>query len=160
MNGNPSEPTYKAIAHCREEFAVVRGVTRNAVDQLMAGNTKDPHIEYRAFFRDVCVTDDSEPDHLINDLLAIKQRYQPAQIQSVGTAALEKMREMHQFIEKYTNAVQDGLDKYECADLISAVSKIEAAAATLKASLINEKNVLSGADVREFARQATNGRAK
>jgi hypothetical protein len=145
MNTEISEPTYRAIAHCRKQFAEIRGVSRNAIDQLMAGNTHDLYPPFREWFRDVCATEDSEPDHYINDLLSIKQKLRPPKVRSVGAAAMEKIKESHEFIEKYTNAIEDGLDKHECNDLITLVSKLECAAANLKASLINEKNILAGA---------------
>jgi hypothetical protein len=147
MSNAISEPTYRAIAHVREAFAETRGVTRNAIDQMIAGNTKDFYIPFREHFRDVCATDGARPEYYLDDLQSILQKFRPAKCKTVAECALEEMRKAHELIEKYTNAAQDGLDKYECSDLITAVSKVESAAANLKASLINERNVLTGAPV-------------
>ena len=45
--------TLKAIDGRKKELAQVRNVERNAIDQMVAGNTKDPYALFRPWVRDV-----------------------------------------------------------------------------------------------------------
>jgi hypothetical protein len=77
MNQPPTEETYAAITN-REAFAKTRGVTRNAIDQLMAGNTHDCYRPFRDFFQSVCFTKECDPMPYLNDLQGI---YRAARLQ-------------------------------------------------------------------------------
>jgi hypothetical protein len=157
----PSEPTYKAIAHCRDEFAKTRGVSRNAIDQLCAGNTHDPYIAFREWFRDVCATDGANPEAYLSDMQMILQRYRPQTGKDVCEAFLEKMGEAHKLIEACTKALADGeLDKNECLDLIPKIRGSISKAEELLTSVIERKNTLDGHSVREFAKRVANSRGK
>lgn len=71
---HPSTETHKAIDNCREAFAKTRGVCRNAIDQLLAGNTKDPYLAFRDFYKDLCFTEGSDPTIHLNDLQSLYQQ--------------------------------------------------------------------------------------
>jgi hypothetical protein len=158
----PSEPTYKAIGHCREAFALTRGVSRNAIDQLCAGNTHDPYIALREWFRDVCATDGANPEAYLSDMQMILQRYRPVKGRDVCEAMLETMVAFHKKLEAYTDALADGeLDKTECLDLEPKIRSAIEKAETLLQSVIERKNALDGHPaVRQFAKRAANGRGK
>lgn len=163
MNGNsyhsPSAQTVKAIDHCRKEFAETRGTTRNAVDQFMAGNTKDDYPPFREQFKDVCLTKGAEPEAYLDDLQGIFQATRGRKGLSVSDAFLDQLQKANRVIEVCAQALADGeLDKAECLALIPLLSKTESAVTALKQSVIDRKNELSGCDVREFAREKVNGR--
>lgn len=142
----PSDQTYKAVGHCRETFARTRGVTRNAVDQLMAGNTHDPYPPFRDFFKDVCLTADCDPSVYLNDLQGIYQAARPVKGIEVCDAFKNNLTKAHGFIESFTHKMMDGeLDKGECLDLIPQLSELRLTVETLLRAVIDRKNELSGA---------------
>lgn len=161
MNGNsyqhPAEQTVKAIDHVRTEFAKTRGTTRNAVDQLFAGNTYDDYPPFRDQFKDVCMTKGSYPEAYLDDLQEIYQATRGQSTKSVGEAFLEKLPKAHAVIETCTRALADGhLDKDECLELIPLLTSMECAVEQLKQAVFARKNELAG--VRDFAHKAVNGR--
>lgn len=164
MNGkyyeNPSPQTVQALDHCRKEYAETKGVTRNAVDQLFAGNTHDAYPPFREQFKDVCLTQEADPDVYLDDLMGIKQAARGGSQMSVGEAFLEKLGAAHQVIETYSRAIEDGqLDYGECVTLVPLLSKLESRAGILKKSVMDRKNELAAMPNREFARYANRKRA-
>jgi hypothetical protein len=150
----PSEQTINAIDHCRKEFARTRGVCRNSIDQLFANNTDDPYAAFRVHFQFVCITREANPDAYLNDLLSIKQQCRPAKHTEVVEAFVESLGTAHELIKSGFTALADGkLDKYETRELIGLVSKTRDTLEDLHKSL-TEKDC----DLREFAREAVNGR--
>lgn len=163
MNGiyyHPSDQTIKAIDHCRKEYAETKGVTRNAVDQLFAGNTHDAYPPFREQFKDVCLTQEADPDAYLNDLLSIKQSARGGVGIGVCDAFLDKLRKANRVIEVCAEALKDGeLDKQECLAIIPLLSKTRDAAEVLLNSVMDRKNELAGASpVREFAKKAVEKR--
>lgn len=161
MNGNnyqhPSPQTVQALDHCRHEYAATKGVTRNAVDQLFAGNTKDAYPPFREQFKDVCLTREADPDAYLNDLAGIKQAARGGVSISVMDAFLDNLPKSNRLIEVCAAALADGkLDKEECVAIIDLLSKTRTAIETLMQSVLDRKNALAG--VREFAREKVNGR--
>lgn len=62
--------TLKAIDGRKKELALIRGVQRNAIDQMVAGNTKDPWAEPRMWIRDVAQAG-GNPEAYIEDIRMI-----------------------------------------------------------------------------------------
>ena len=161
MNGNnyqhPSPQTVQALDHCRHEYAATKGVTRNAVDQLFAGNTKDAYPPFREQFKDVCMTREADPDAYLNDLTGIKQAIRGGSSVGVVDAFLDTLGTSNRLIEVCATALADGdLDKDECLAIIPLLSRTRDAVETLLQSVLDRKNALAG--VREFAREKVNGR--
>ena len=156
----PSPQTVRAIDHCRKEFANTRGVTRNAIDQLLVGNTRDPYPPFREFFKDVCATPEADPDAYLTDLLSIKKKFRKCEGKDVSEAFMDKLCEAHSLIEAGTRALADGkLDRDECLELLSKIHKTEKAIEALKHSVIERKNELSGIpEIRKQMRAVVNGR--
>lgn len=141
----PSSQTVQALDHCRKEFAATKGTTRNAIDQLFAGNTHDPYPPFRSHFKDVCATQEADPDAYLTDLLTIKHQFRPVTNRSVCDAFMEKLSSAHDLIETCTKALSDGqVDKDECRDIISKIGAAERALEELKQSALLRKNVLNG----------------
>lgn len=160
MNGiyeEPSAQTVQAIDHCRKEFAQIKGVTRNAIDQLFAGHTHDPYPPFRAHFKEVCLTKQADPDSYLNDLMGIKQAARGSSHINIAEAFLDKLRKGNRTIEVCAQALADGkLDRDECLKIIPLLSKTRDAIEVLLQSVLDRKNELAG--VREFAREKVNGR--
>jgi hypothetical protein len=146
---HPSEQTYAAIGHCREPFAATRGTGRNAVDQMMAGNTLDPYVCFRSHFKDVCATPQADPDAYLNDLQGIKQMFRPSSCQSVCEASLKNMATAHDLIETSSQALADGLvDRKECLEILNRLQANYDALDALKQAVLDKKNELSGAQIK------------
>lgn len=155
----PSAQTVQAIDHCRKQYAQTKGVSRNAVDQLFAGNTRDAYPPFREQFRDVCLTRDAEPEVYLTDLQEIYQATRGHTGLSVADAFLDQLHKANRVIEVCVQALADGkLDKEECLALIPLLAKTESAVTALKQSVMDRKNELAGCDVRNFARDAVNGK--
>lgn len=151
---HPSEQTYKAIAHCREPFAVTRGVTRSAIDHLLVGDIKDPYPAFRDFYKDVCATSGADPDAYLIDLQTIKQQFCPVSSKAVIEAYMSKLTSAHDLIETCAKALGDGgLDKIECRAILSKVGVLEDHLNELKKSVIDQQNILSGSVLPEEIKQ-------
>lgn len=149
----------KAIDHCRKEYAQTKGVTRNAVDQLMAGNTHDAYPPFREQFRDVCLTQKADPDVYLDDLQTIKQAARGGASTSIWEAYMNKLETAHEVIETVSRALKDGtLDYGECLELIPLLSKMEGNAKVLKQAVIDRKNELSETPNRILAHNAVRRR--
>jgi hypothetical protein len=146
---HPSEQTYAAIGHCREPFAATRGTGRNAVDQMMAGNTLDPYVCFRSHFKDVCATPQADPDAYLNDLQGIKQMFRPSSSKSVCEAFLTQMGTAQDLLLTCAKTLEDGkVDRKECIEILNRISETFSALEQLKQSVIDKKNELSGAQIK------------
>lgn len=156
---SPSDQTIKALDHCRKEYAETKGVTRNAVDQLFAGNTHDTYPPFREQFRDVCLTKNADPDAYLDDLLAIKLQARGGSSVSIWEAYMDKLTAAHSAIETAARALSDGqLDYGECLELVPLLSKMEERVRNLKSAVIERKNELNEMPNREFAQYANRRR--
>lgn len=142
---SPSEQFISAVDHCRSDFAETKGVTRNAVDQRFAGNTLDPYPPFRAEFKDICATENANPDAYLTDLISIKQKFRPSHSKAVVDAFLSNLGKAHNLIETCTGALSDGgLDKQECRDIEKCINGLMDELSGLKYSIIDQLNVLNG----------------
>lgn len=157
---SPAPQTIQALDHCRKEYADTLGVSRNAVDQLFAGNTHDAYPPFREQFQKVCLTAEAIPDVYLDDLQAIKQQARGGAQCTIWEAYMDKLTTAHNVIETVSRALKDGtLDYGECVELIPLLSKMESTACTLKQAVIDRKNELSAMPNREFAQAAARRRA-
>ena len=67
----PTEQTFRSIDRHRNNFARVKGTTRNAVDQLLVGNVRDAYAPFRERFQQECWAG-CEVHHYLDDLNSIK----------------------------------------------------------------------------------------
>lgn len=156
---SPAPQTVQALDHCRKEYADTLGVSRNAVDQLFAGNTHDAYPPFREQFKDVCLTKEADPDVYLDDLQSIKQSARGGAHCTIWEAYMDKLTTAHEVIETAARALKDGtLDYGECIELIPLLSKMESQAQTLKQTVIDRKNELADTPNRVLAHNAVRRR--
>lgn len=154
MEHEPSEQTWKSIDRHREAFAKVKGVTRNAVDQLLVGNSHDCYIPFRERFQKECWAG-CETYHYLDDLMTIQTAA------STGSGATNLTEELISKFNKdaalssaVLDAVQDGMTREEANKLLELASDLERVLDRIK----HAAHKTLAVNVREFAKEAVGQR--
>ena len=154
----PSEQTLRACDAYRQKIADVKGTTRNAIDQLIAGNTHDPYVSFRKLFQEAAWAG-ADIHHWLDDLHGIASA--TSQVSGERSIAGEMRKTIQHDSELMTamvDAIDDGMNELEARALLKIVPKF---IATLeRISEIAAKGVCESLpnNARAFAREAVSKR--
>lgn len=148
----PTSATFKSIDGHRDDLARVRGTTRNAVDQLMVGNAKDPYAPFRRFYQEQVLAN-CDIRHYLDDLEGIRLSATPGEIDLTAelTTKFEKDANLSQAV---LDAATDGMTLAEARRLLDACAALEMTTAKLRVEALK---ILTP---REAAQFAVNGSQK
>ncbi len=121
----PSEQTLRSIDRHRDALAKVKGVTRNAIDQMLVGNSHDVYIPFRDRFQKECWAG-CDTHHYIDDLLTMQAA---AANNSDGVnltdELIAKFNKDAALSSAVLDAVQDGMTREEAHRLLEVTSELD-----------------------------------
>jgi hypothetical protein len=152
MLREPSEATFRSIDRHRDALAKVRGTTRNAVDQMMVGNSHDAYVPFRERFQQECLAK-CEVQSYLDDLEAIRNSFASGGVDLAKELTL-KLEQDCRLSTAILEAITDGMDYEEAKALIRIVPALQD---TLD-RILTAAYRTAGENLREFAKERVNGR--
>jgi hypothetical protein len=121
-----SEQFIRSVDGHRKELARVKGVTINAINQRVAGNAKDPYIEFRREFQEQAWAGCGVHEY-IDDLVGIKQAAQRRSGHGLNLAQslIEKLHCDARLGSAMVEAVADGMTREEAREVLAQLAAME-----------------------------------